>query len=88
MLAYDQVHVGPDVSEQASTESGFGYHRYDAYDNLTWASYESFLKSVSKPGMVEAMSEDDHERIDRASYVGTNMTVIQEVGIRKLHAST
>jgi hypothetical protein len=80
MLAYDQVHLRQDLSEHASIEARFAYHRYDAYDNLTWADYESSLRSVSKPGLAEAMSEDDHERIDRASYVGTNMSVIQEVG--------
>jgi hypothetical protein len=75
-LAYDQVHVDHQLSEQASLAAGFAYRRYDSYDNLTWANYGEVFKSIDKPGAAEALYEDEVGHIDHSTYVGSIMAVV------------
>jgi hypothetical protein len=76
MLAYDQVHVEHDLSEQASIDAGFGYREYDSYDNLTWAGIEEFHRGVSKPGSDKTIFADEVGHLDHTSYVGALMDVL------------
>ncbi|WP_165818426.1 EthD domain-containing protein [Frankia canadensis] len=73
LLAYDQVHVEPELSELASRDAGFAYRAFDSYDNLTWTDYADFLRSVSKPGTGEALAQDEQGHLDRATFVGGMM---------------
>ena len=50
MLAYDQVHVDHALGDQAAVDAGFASRSYDSYDNLTWADFDGFVRSVSSPG--------------------------------------
>jgi hypothetical protein len=77
VLAYDQVHVDHQLSEQASRDAGFAYRCYDSYDNVTWANYDEFVKSVSKPGVLEVMRQDDDGHIGQNTRVGALMSPVE-----------
>ena len=40
---------------------------YDAYDNLTWASPQTFFESVSDPVQMQRVQEDEIGRIDNST---------------------
>jgi hypothetical protein len=77
VLAYDQVHVDHQLSEQASRDAGFAYRCYDSYDNVTWANYDEFVKSVSKPGVLDIMRQDEVGHIGKSSKVGAHMSPVE-----------
>jgi hypothetical protein len=67
MLAYDQVHVDPGVTEALARAIGVEPVLYDAYDNLTYENAAGFLASVADlPGMAR-IAEDELGRIDNTS---------------------
>lgn len=76
LLAYDQVHVDRGLSERASRSAEIAFHPFDAYDNLTWASIDQFLASVSRPGGREEMYQDEIGHIDHTSYRGALMELV------------
>jgi EthD domain len=76
LLAYDQVHVDRALSERVSRSANITFHPYDAYDNLTWASVEEFLASVSRPGGRDEMYQDEVGHIDHSSYRGALMALV------------
>jgi hypothetical protein len=78
LLAYDQVHVDAELSERASKAAGFAFEQVDAYDNLTWESFEKFVASMNKPGLVDAMLADEQGFIDLVTYIGSQMSVDAE----------
>jgi hypothetical protein len=77
VLAYDQVHVDHQLSEQASREAGFAYRCYDSYDNVTWANYDEFVQSVSKPGLPETILQDEEGHIGQGTKVGALMSPVE-----------
>ena len=73
LLAYDQVHVDHELSCQASARASLPYVPYDAYDNLTWASRQAYIDSVSDPDSMRKIYEDELGHIDHATYRGALM---------------
>jgi hypothetical protein len=67
LLAYDQVHVDHAATEAVSAAFGAPAVLYDAYDNLTWASPDGFLQSVSDPQQMQRILEDERGRIDNST---------------------
>jgi len=67
MLAYDQIHVDPDVTEALAEAVGVALVTYDAYDNLTWADRYGFLDSIGDLQGMARIKEDEIERIDDSS---------------------
>lgn len=64
LLAYDQVHVDRATSRAAAEALGVADVEYDAYDNLTFASREAFLRSCSDAAGMARIAEDEVGRID------------------------
>jgi hypothetical protein len=64
LLAYDQVHVDRAMSAAAAVALGVPDFEYDAYDNLTFASREAFLKACSDVEGMMRIAEDEVGRID------------------------
>ena len=77
MLAYDQVHVDHALGDQAAVDAGFAYRCYDSYDNLTWADFDGYVRSVSKPGFMDAIWADEIGHIDHLTYAGALMAVVR-----------
>jgi hypothetical protein len=77
LLAYDQVHVDQQVSEQVAREFGVPAVAYDAYDNLTWADHEAFLKSISDEARMAGIYADEVGRIDDPSRRSALMRLIR-----------
>jgi hypothetical protein len=75
MLAYDQVHVDHGLGEQTALDAGFTYRCYDSYDNLTFANFDGYVRSISKPGFREEIWADEVGHIDHMTYVGALMNV-------------
>jgi hypothetical protein len=67
MLAYDQVHLDSTVSEAVAHAFGIAPVCYDAYDNLTWATANDFLTSISDPEGMARVFADEVGRIDNTS---------------------
>jgi EthD domain len=67
MLAYDQVHLDSTVSDAVAHAIGVAPVRYDAYDNLTWATPNDFLTSISDPEAMARVFADEVGRIDNTS---------------------
>jgi hypothetical protein len=67
LLAYDQVHVDHSVSDAAAKAFGVEAVQYDAYDNLTWADRDAFLKSISDAAAMATIYADEVGRIDDPS---------------------
>jgi EthD domain-containing protein len=78
LLAYEQVHVEPELSQALAEAFGVPYVDYDAYDNLTWADRWAFLKSCTKDleGM-ERIAADEVGRIDDTS---RRHSLMREIG--------
>jgi EthD domain len=76
LLAYDQVHVDRDLSRRASVSAGITFEPYDAYDNLTWATLESSIRSTSKPGSEQEIYQDEIGHLDHSTYRGAVMRVL------------
>jgi hypothetical protein len=67
LLAYDQVHVDQQASNDMAREFGVPAAVYDAYDNLTWADRPAFLHSISDAVGMEGIYADEVGRIDDPS---------------------
>jgi hypothetical protein len=67
LLAYDQVHVDHAATEALARAFGVAPVLYDAYDNLTWASREGYLASISDPEGMARIAADEVGRIDNTS---------------------
>lgn len=67
LLGYDQVHCDDGMIEGVSKAFGVAPHYYDAYDNLTWASWEAYLESTSDPEGGRRIGEDEIGRIDNST---------------------
>lgn len=67
LLGYDQVHCDDAMIEAVSSAFGVPAAYYDAYDNLTWASYQAFVESTSDPEGGRRIGEDEIGRIDNSS---------------------
>lgn len=64
LLAYDQVHVDHAVTKALAKDFGGNAYEYDAYDNLTWASPQDYLHSLSDAEGMARIFADEVERID------------------------
>jgi hypothetical protein len=67
LLAYDQVHLDHNTSEQVAHQLGVPPVAYDAYDNLTWADRDAFLRSISDVAELARVNDDEVGRIDDPS---------------------
>jgi len=68
LLSYDQVHCEDTMSEAVSKAFGVPVSQYDAYDNLTWASWEAFVESTSSdPTGGQRLAEDEAGHIDNST---------------------
>lgn len=67
LLAYDQVHIDRAITEALSAACGLVAYPYDAYDNLTWASPEDFLASITDAEGMAQLYKDEAGRIDNDS---------------------
>lgn len=76
LLAYDQVHVDHELSRAAAAAAGLSYGEFDAYDNLSWASPEGFLASVSDAETQRKLFEDEQGHIDNSTNRAALMTVL------------
>ena len=63
LLAYDQVHVDRAMSAAAAEALGVADFEYDAYDNLTFASRDAFLKACSDLEGMTRIAADEVGRI-------------------------
>ena len=75
----DTWKIRPNVTLDLGVRYSIFFNPYDAYDNLTWASFDGFRASVAKPGLIEAMREDDRGFIDASTYVGTHMSLVDQL---------
>lgn len=64
LLAYDQVHVDHTVTKALAEDFGGNAFAYDAYDNLTWASPQDYVCSLSDAEGMANIFADEVERID------------------------
>jgi hypothetical protein len=77
MLAYDQVHVDCGVSASLADVCGIAPVLYDAYDNLTWATRQGYLTSISDPEAMARVFQDEVGRIDSA---GRRSALMRRIG--------
>jgi len=67
VLGYDQVHCDDAAIDAVSAAFGVAPHYYDAYDNLTLVSWESFASQDRDPEGSRRIAEDEIGRIDNDS---------------------
>jgi len=76
LLAYDQVHCDDAMTLAVSNACGLPGVLYDAYDNLTWASFQDFLESTSDPEGGQQINEDEIGAIDNLTRRHALMTTL------------
>jgi hypothetical protein len=76
LLAYDQVHCDDAMTQAVSDACGLPAMLYDAYDNLTWASFQDFQASTSDPVGGQQINEDEIGAIDNLTRRHALMTTL------------
>ena len=76
LLEYAQVHVEHERSAAAAVAAGVQYPDFDGYDNLGWASVETFIESTGKADVQQALFNDEEGHLNPAANWGAVMEII------------